>query len=127
MLELKGSPTWIRTRLHGLTVRRLHLDCSRGINCGAPGVNRTPDLGLQNRCFTTRTNGAKFFGGECGSRTHSSAHHQRRISNPMPYHPAHSPSTLLYSRHCCVSTKSWCLFVVSNHGPPRYQHGALTN
>ena len=26
---------------------------------GAPGVNRTPDLGLQNRCFTTRTNGAK--------------------------------------------------------------------
>jgi len=25
---------------------------------GAPGVNRTPDLGLQNRCFTTRTNGA---------------------------------------------------------------------
>ena len=27
-------------------------------NCGAPGVNRTPDLGLQNRCFTTRTNGA---------------------------------------------------------------------
>ena len=26
---------------------------------GAPGVNRTPDLGLQNRCFTTRTNGAE--------------------------------------------------------------------
>ena len=31
------------------------------------------------------------FGGECGSRTHSTAHHHRRISNPMPYHPAHSP------------------------------------
>ena len=25
---------------------------------GALGVNRTPDLGLQNRCFTTRTNRA---------------------------------------------------------------------
>ena len=35
---------------------------------GAPGVNRTPDLGLQNRCFTTRTNGANC-GGRLGSRT----------------------------------------------------------
>ena len=26
-----GSPTWIRTTLHGLTVRCLHLDCSRGM------------------------------------------------------------------------------------------------
>ena len=31
MLELKGSPSWIRTTLHGLTVRRLHLDCSWGM------------------------------------------------------------------------------------------------
>ena len=37
------------------------------------------------------TNRANFSGGECGSRTHSTAHHHRRISNPMPYHPAHSP------------------------------------
>ena len=29
---------------------------------GAPGVNRTPDYGLQNRRFTTRTNGAKLAG-----------------------------------------------------------------
>ena len=26
-----GSPSWIRTTLHGLTVRCLHLDCSWGI------------------------------------------------------------------------------------------------
>ena len=28
---------------------------------GAPGVNRTPDYGLQNRRFTTRTNGAQIY------------------------------------------------------------------
>ena len=33
------------------------------------------------------------FGGECGSRTHSTFSN-RRISNPMPYHPAHSPVVL---------------------------------
>ena len=38
----------------------------------------------------------KKLGGECGSRTHSTAHHHRRISNPMPYHPAHSPCCYCY-------------------------------
>ena len=63
--------------------------------CGAGYENRTRNLTLAKLCVTTSTMPA-YIGGECGSRTHSTAHHHRRISNPMPYHPAHSPMLLLY-------------------------------
>ena len=77
-------------------------------NCGAGRENRTLTLSLA-RTQATITSYPQKLGGECGSRTHSTAHHHRRISNPMPSHPAHSPMLLLYSeiqnksikiRHC---------------------------
>ena len=48
----RTSVTWSQTTNSTI---KLHRE-----KTGAPGVNRTPDLGLQNRCFTTITNGANF-------------------------------------------------------------------
>lgn len=53
---------------HAPKARILPLNYTENI-LGALGVNRTPDLGLQNRCFTTRTNRAKFFGSTARART----------------------------------------------------------
>ena len=47
-----GSPSWIRTTLHGLTVRRLHLVCLRGIKMvGVVGFEPTTPWS-QTRCAT---------------------------------------------------------------------------
>ena len=63
-------------------------------NCGAGRENRTLTLSLA-RTQATITSYPQKLGGECGSRTHSPLS-ERRISNPMPYHPAHSPCCYCY-------------------------------
>ena len=72
-------------------------DCATSAIVGAGDRVRTDDIHVGN-VMLYQLSYTRRFGGKCGSRTHSSAHHQRRISNPMPYHPAHFPLCLAPQR-----------------------------
>ena len=49
-----GSGPWNRTRLHGLTVHRLHRVCLTGI-FGGSKENRTPPSAVTGRCTNRYT------------------------------------------------------------------------
>ena len=90
---------------------------------GAPGVNRTPDLGLQNRCFTTRTNGANFWS---GYRESNSEINLGKVSGYLYIIPAFV-SIIYHSSGRCQPPEwyIWCAHQELNLDSADYESAAL--